>query len=182
MSEFSRDDQSVKRFAKTRAALTPPDNKNNGSEVHNSYRIKLRQRVAEAIPEFFRVLNQGIVQPALESTKPRGKGRKLGIIGLAGLSLFALAEQESSIIQRLPFASPTSSEPEHTNTLLICTNVVVQQGENLWVIGRELQPEGDLRPTIDSLVKQLGGESVVHPGDELKVCVPERPETEQAGS
>jgi hypothetical protein len=37
---------------------------------------------------------------------------------------------------------------------------VVQPGDTLWSIARELQPEGDVRPLVDRLASRLGGSSL----------------------
>jgi len=37
---------------------------------------------------------------------------------------------------------------------------VVQPGDTLWSIARELQPEGDMRPLVDRLATRLGGSSL----------------------
>jgi LysM repeat protein len=48
---------------------------------------------------------------------------------------------------------------------------VVQPGDTVWKIARQLQPEGEIRPLVDRIVK-ANGRSSVQIGDRLEVPVP----------
>jgi hypothetical protein len=41
---------------------------------------------------------------------------------------------------------------------------LVHNGDTLWGIARRIQPEGDVRPVVDELARQMGG-TVLRPGD-----------------
>lgn len=45
---------------------------------------------------------------------------------------------------------------------------VVEPGDTLWSIARELQPRGDIRPLVDRLVA-ANGSAVIVPGQELRL-------------
>jgi nucleoid-associated protein YgaU len=44
---------------------------------------------------------------------------------------------------------------------------VVQPGDTLWSIARELEPGGDPRPVVDALVRARGGSSTLVPGETI---------------
>jgi hypothetical protein len=45
---------------------------------------------------------------------------------------------------------------------------VVEPGDTLWVIARRLQPKGDVRATVDRLVKANGGADL-HVGERISL-------------
>jgi len=61
-------------------------------------------------------------------------------------------------------ASGSERAPASTETY------VVQPGDTVWKIARRLQPEGEVRPLVDRIVKANGGASV-QIGDRLEVPV-----------
>jgi nucleoid-associated protein YgaU len=48
---------------------------------------------------------------------------------------------------------------------------VVQPGDTVWKIARRIQPQGEVRPLVDRIVKANGG-AAVQIGDRLEVPVP----------
>jgi hypothetical protein len=64
-------------------------------------------------------------------------------------------------------ADPRSSQP----TLNRPVAVLVQPGDSLWSIARRMQPTGDVRPLVDSMVSSHGSASIVA-GETLLVTVP----------
>jgi len=59
----------------------------------------------------------------------------------------------------VPAASASAVAPS-VETAPTRSTKVVQPGDTLWSIARELQPEGDVRPLVDHLASRLGGSSL----------------------
>jgi len=83
--------------------------------------------------------------------------RRLAVL-LAALLLVAGA----GIVLRAAGGSLTHEPPAAPATPAPITagNVVVQPGDTLWSVARRLQPEGDVRPLVDRLVAEHGGEAL----------------------
>lgn len=61
----------------------------------------------------------------------------------------------------LTASEPVSPGAVHLTARPISREVyVVQPGDTLWRIARSLKPEGDVRPLVDQLARQLGGRAL----------------------
>ena len=65
------------------------------------------------------------------------------------------------------------SAPESSTGLapIAAQTYVVQPGDTLWTIARQLQPDGDVRPLVHVLKQRLG-RATLQPGDRIAIPTP----------
>lgn len=67
-----------------------------------------------------------------------------------------------------PVAPPVTEAARRAGVALTGSTYVVQPGDTLWAIARQLQPEGDVRPLVDELSDRLAGR-VLQAGQRLNL-------------
>jgi Tfp pilus assembly protein FimV len=88
-------------------------------------------------------------------------------LALGGLMLAsrAVSAVGAAVLTEAPVAEPTFAAPAAA-TPAAAHRYVVQPGDTLWSIARQLQPEGDVRPLVDQLSARHGG-SALQAGERL---------------
>jgi nucleoid-associated protein YgaU len=81
----------------------------------------------------------------------------LTVLAAAAISAGALAG-----LAPAPAQAPAAASSQAGST------VVVQAGDTLWSIARQLEPTGDVRPVVDQLV-ELNGSAPLQPGQRVVV-------------
>lgn len=84
----------------------------------------------------------------------------LAVVALA--SLVTLAGQVAVSLGGVSASAPERSAPAPRT-------VVVEPGDTLWSLARQLQPEGDVRPLVRALVRANGGTAYLEVGTRIAV-------------
>jgi nucleoid-associated protein YgaU len=99
--------------------------------------------------------------PDLQGSGLTPRGRV--VVGLVWVSL--------GLIAAVPIVRSDSGHAEHPK---VTTTVVVDQGDTLWALAREVDAAADPRTIVDTIVELngLGSGADIHPGDVLVVPAP----------
>ena len=80
---------------------------------------------------------------------------------LAFLLVALLLVAGAGVVLRAAGGSLTHEPPAAPANSPITADYVVQPGDTIWSVARRLQPDGDVRPLVDRLVAEHGGEGLV---------------------
>ena len=80
----------------------------------------------------------------------------VGLLALA-LAVQVLSALVAAVIPEVPSSGATTLEQAAGESGLAAQAVVVQPGDTLWSIARDLQPTGDVRPLVQRLSELNGG-------------------------
>jgi nucleoid-associated protein YgaU len=97
--------------------------------------------------------------------------RRLVVGALALVVLLLASAGLRSAAGALGIVPASGSERAPASNVSPARTYVVQPGDTVWKIARRLQPQGEVRPLVDRIVKANGGASV-QIGDRLEVPVP----------
>jgi len=105
-------------------------------------------------------VNGTMSQPTrLQRRRPTQQVRRLRALMLLGALVLVLVLAARLIAATLGGVPASASEGS-----LVPRVYVVHQGDTLWSIARQLQPNGDPRPLVDRL-ERAAPHRVLHPGD-----------------
>ena len=121
-----------------------------------------------ARPEL-RLVEGGRSSAPVRHAGPRPLHLALGLVLLLVVALGAIAVGRGALAGLAPApAGAGASAPAASGAASAGTTVVVQPGDTVWSIARDLQPQGDVRSLVDQLVAANGATPLV-PGDRLVV-------------
>ena len=102
-------------------------------------------------------------QPRPRSARRPGPAvlrRRRVLAALIGLGLVVTVARAGAALE-----GPSLASPER---LPHVRSVVVQPGDSLWSVARQLAPDRDPRPVVDAIVDARGGRSSVVPGETIE--------------
>lgn len=107
-----------------------------------------------------------VVVPPAVSTRPTGPylRRRIGVAGAAVVLAVVGVGVSSARFADAGQARPASEAPVGASV------VIVQPGDTLWSLAREVQPDGDIRPLVAQLSRAHGGSSL-RAGERIAVPV-----------
>jgi hypothetical protein len=92
--------------------------------------------------------------------------RRRRLTALLAIALIVLAIVVVATRAAAAFGAPPASRLERRPDPP--ASVIAQPGDTFWSIARDLQPEGDVRPLVDRLVRANGG-ATLHVGERVVV-------------
>ena len=97
-----------------------------------------------------------VARPALRPLSPSTYRRRRALVAGAVVVVSALATVVLGALGGGSLTAPERPLPVNSGRVY-----VVQPGDTLWSIAREVEPTGDLRPVVDRLVAEHGGATLV---------------------
>jgi LysM domain len=125
-----------------------------------------RRTAAPWPPDRLRIV-AGAAPPVATRTRHRAAARRSAVVGVFTVLLAACAVWVQGGVGRTgsgPLAAPGAGRTETAAAHVW----IVQPGDTLWAIARRLDPNGDVRPLVDALSRQVHGQPL-QVGEQLRL-------------
>lgn len=112
-------------------------------------------------------MRPAVVRPAVVRPAAAYGRRRLVVVGLVLVAVVLVARAGTSVAVAFGGGPASAAERLASNPVH-----VVQPGETLWSIARQIHPSGDIRPVVHVLLQLNGGSSALQVGQRVRLPQP----------